>query len=56
MKKAILAILVMAGTLCGCRTPETTVVPVVMQPQQSSFSGKTYIWENWLYSTNRVDR
>lgn len=64
---ALAAALLLAAALCGCVTtrPESPAVsPRERQCESgpgcagrsSSFSDEQYIWQDWLYGTNKSDK
>ena len=54
--------LIMLGLIvCGCCSePKIQVIhndkTVTNTIQKASFQDESYVWESWLFSTNRVDR
>lgn len=55
---SILAISVLAG-IVGCSTSKIQVIHndniVTNNVPMRAFNDESYIWENWTYSTNRID-
>ena len=62
-KKLIALFLVAAVLLCGCcsKTPDksntyTDVTVTNSSPTQSGFNDESYIWEIFVFPTNRTER
>lgn len=59
-KKLIALFLVAVVSLCGCcsKTPDksNTYTDMNSSPTQSGFNDESYIWEIFVFPTNRTER
>lgn len=58
MKKLIYAIAIAAAvSVAGCKSDSFFIIDNDRNASQqtSAFNDETYIWESWLFSTNRVN-
>ena len=64
MKKTIAALFLASQLALAVSSCKSTKIQVIddssgtnrVQNVQSGFNDETYIWEGWLFSTNRVDK
>lgn len=61
MFKKILILSILAASICGCTTDKNPEFDNANSNKgeiiySTGFNQEHYIWENWSFSTNRVDK